>query len=255
MSTNRYDWRWGYLTRSWGGIGLLVASAFGGMAAWAVELPPIDPRTELTAEERIAIEGSAAFEFPARSTTLVPLPIDLSLATLIVSEQDALTIDMGMIEGVDPGTERWTEPCEVPQGLPVGEQEALIAGDGCSVCGGDKAPGWPRKPRHPLPGDINRGQNPPRRYCLDDSQRAGAPRAISRWAKPSYDTKYSCGFVGGGAAFGGRGHCPSEGVWGLDYRGHLPGRRIWLGWTGGRSQGGLGAYQTDGHTGIFSEGH
>lgn len=251
MSTNRYDRRWAVLTRSLYGIGLLATWAFGGTAAWAVELPPVDPRTELYAEGQIAIEGAAPVGFPSESTTLVPLPLDMHEATPIVLGADSLMLDMGMIEAVDPEA----EPCEVTEGGGVDEQEGAVAGDGCFACGGDKSPGWPRKPRHPLPGDINRGKNPPGRYCMEDAERAGAPGAIARWAKPSYDTKYSCGFVGGGAAFGGRGRCPSEGVWGLDYRGHLPGRRIWLGWTGGRTQGGLGAYQTDGHTGIFAEGH
>lgn len=251
MSTNRYERRWPILTQTWFGTGMLAAWAFGGMAAWAVEMPSVDPRTELSAEERIAIDGLASVDCPSESTILVPLTIDLSVAAPVVSGAEDLMLDMGMIEAVDP--ERG--PGDVTEGAGVGEQEGGVAGDGCFACGGDKSPGWPRKPRHPLPGDINRGTNPPGRYCMGDADRAGGPGAISRWAKPSYDKKYSCGFVGGGAAFGGRGHCPSEGVWGLDYRGHLPGRRIWLGWTGGRSQGGLGAYQTDGHTGLFANGH
>lgn len=108
-------------------------------------------------------------------------------------------------------------------------------------------PGQPRKPRHEKPGDINRGDSPPLRYGIDPLKRAGWPNALNRLAKPSVSSKYECGYVGGGAAFGGRSRCACEGVWGMDYRGRLPHRRIWLRWTDGESQGGEGVYQTDGH--------
>src|SRR5690606_11026172 len=111
------------------------------------------------------------------------------------------------------------------------------------------SPGFPSKPRRDQPGDIDRGDCPPYRYGLSDCERAGKPHQVAWWAAPSVDSNYSAGFVGGGAAFGGRGRMRSEGTWGLDYHGSLPLRRVWLKWTCGRSQAGEGAYQTDGHTG------
>ncbi|TVP98953.1 MAG: hypothetical protein EA381_11110 [Planctomycetaceae bacterium] len=108
-------------------------------------------------------------------------------------------------------------------------------------------PGFPRKPCRELPGDVNRGACPPYRYQLDDDERAGLPRWVLRFAKPSLNQHYSGWYVGGGAAFGGRGRCPGEGVWGMDYQGWFPVQRVWMNWTGGRVQGGEGAYQTDGH--------
>lgn len=116
----------------------------------------------------------------------------------------------------------------------------------CPQTGISRHPGKPRKPHRELPGDVNRGDCPPLRYRMDDHERAGWPHWVSRWAQPSLSRRDSAWYVGGGAAFGGRGPCPGEGVWGLDYQGVLPGRRIWLGWTGGRKQGGEGVYQTDG---------
>jgi len=108
-------------------------------------------------------------------------------------------------------------------------------------------PGFPRKPCREMPGDVNRGDCPPYRYQLDDDERAGLPRWVMRFAKPSLNQHYSGWYVGGGAAIGGRGRCPGEGVWGMDYQGWLPVQRVWMNWTGGRVQGGEGDYQTDGH--------
>lgn len=114
------------------------------------------------------------------------------------------------------------------------------------------SPGHPGKPRRQQPGDIDRGDCPPFRYSLDDHDRAGNPHCVAKWASPSIDKRYSAWFVGGGAVWGGRGRKSEEGVWGMDYQGWLPGRRVWLNWTGGRHQGGEGAYQSDGRTGPWS---
>jgi hypothetical protein len=114
------------------------------------------------------------------------------------------------------------------------------------------SPGYPGKPRRDQPGDLDRGDCPPYRYGMSDCERAGRPHQVAWWAAPSVDKHYSAWFVGGGAAFGGRGRRPSEGTWGMDYQGPLPFRRVWLQWTCGRPQGGEGAYQTDGHTGPLS---
>lgn len=108
-------------------------------------------------------------------------------------------------------------------------------------------PGKPEKPWHAKPGDINRGDCPPYRYGMLAPQRAGWPNRTRRFAQTSVTKRHAFGYVGGGAAFGGRQPRASEGVWGMDYRGRLPFRRIWLGWTDGKSQGGEGVYQTDGH--------
>jgi len=115
------------------------------------------------------------------------------------------------------------------------------------------APGHPRKPHRDLPGDINRGDSPPYRYTISDCQRAGNPHCVAPWARQSITTKYSAWFVGGGAACGGRGRCSSEGIWGMDYHGLFPYRRVWMQWTCGREQGGEGAYKTDGHTGPLAK--
>lgn len=103
-----------------------------------------------------------------------------------------------------------------------------------------------------MPGDVDRGANPPYRYTLADCQRAGWPHSVARWAKPSINRRYSAWFVGGGAAIGGRGMCPGEGTWGLDYHGWFRPGRVWMGWTFGRKQGGEGAYKTDGRTGPLA---
>jgi hypothetical protein len=125
-------------------------------------------------------------------------------------------------------------------------------GLGCSGTGLSYAPGRPQKPHRQMPGDINRGDCPPYRYTLSDCERAGNPHCVASWAKLSITPKYSAGYVGGGAALGGRSRYCSEGVWGLDYHGLFPYRRVWMRWTSGCEQGGEGAYKTDGHTGPFA---
>lgn len=144
--------------------------------------------------------------------------------------------------------------------MPVNSLEVYDShGDGCSLSGGHCSctglsydPGRPQKPHRELPGDINRGDCPPYRYTISDCQRAGNPHCVAWWAKPSTSLKYSAGFVGGGAAIGGRSRCCSEGIWGMDYHGLFPYRRVWMRWTGGCEQGGEGAYKTDGHTGPLA---
>ena len=89
---------------------------------------------------------------------------------------------------------------------------------------------------------IDQGQNYLRHCC------AGWPQCVSRWARPSYGCHESGYYVGGGAAFCGDTRCPHEGTFGWDYNGRLFQKRIALGWHHGRrSQGGVGAYRTDGH--------
>lgn len=75
--------------------------------------------------------------------------------------------------------------------------------------------------------------------------RAGHPRQIAWYAVPFPNCNYQVGYVGGGTAFKGDPRHPSEGVWGLDYRGKLP-RKIFLRWSHGRRyQGGTGSYNPD----------
>jgi hypothetical protein len=133
----------------------------------------------------------------------------------------------------------------VPDGDSLGQRHS---GTGISY-----APGRPQKPHRKMPGDINRGDCPPYRYTISDCERAGNPHCVASWAKLSITPKYSAGYVGGGAAWGGRSRYCSEGVWGLDYHGLFPYRRVWMRWTNGCEQGGEGAYKTDGHTGPFAK--
>ncbi|WP_372719777.1 hypothetical protein [Novipirellula sp.] len=131
-------------------------------------------------------------------------------------------------------------------------------------------PGHPRKPKHEQPGDINRGDCPPKRYRMDDCARAGNPHCVAPWAKCSPNKKYSAWFVGGGAAFSkvpdlhpgllhrGRDrktnadHGYGEGTWGMDYSGLFGHANVWLKYTCGRKQGGEGAYRTDGEPKVIA---
>ncbi len=123
------------------------------------------------------------------------------------------------------------------------EEDFTISGCHCpGVC---KDPGHPAKPKIKKPGDINRGKNPPHRYCLSECERAGDFNWVAPWAKCSMNEHYSAWYVGGGTPFFGRGRCSDEGTWGLDYALLKP-KFVWLNWTLGRPQGGLGAYKTDG---------
>lgn len=115
-----------------------------------------------------------------------------------------------------------------------------------------RAPGYPEKPHRTMPGDRDHGDSPPYRYGLNDCIRAGNPHEVAPWAMPSITKGYSGWFVGGGAAFGGRGKGPQEGTWGLDYHGCLKPRRVWMKWTCGRYQGGEGAYAADNRGHLFS---
>lgn len=111
-------------------------------------------------------------------------------------------------------------------------------------------PGRPRLPLWKRPGDINLKDCPPERYCMDDCVRAGEPHCISRWAQCATNEKYSAWYVGGGNSWllprYARGRRAEEGTWGLDYDGLFRPRRVWLDWSCGREQGGLGSYATDG---------
>lgn len=85
--------------------------------------------------------------------------------------------------------------------------------------------------------------------CVDDTRRAGWPLTISPLAMPSNTRGYLGHLVGGGCArmHKAEGPTPDEGTWGWDYSGLFLRRRVDLGWWHGRrSQGGTGAYRTDG---------
>ena len=85
--------------------------------------------------------------------------------------------------------------------------------------------------------------------AIDEERRAGSPQEVSRFARPA-DSSRSIGYaVGGGAVNRRKAESPTaaEGTWGWDYSGGLIRRRVDLGWWHGRrSQGGTGAYKTDG---------
>ena len=84
---------------------------------------------------------------------------------------------------------------------------------------------------------------------VDHFQRAGHSQEISRLAQPSNGPGSIGYYVGGGALALFRGEAPysDEGTWGWDYRGWLLPRRVsLLWWHGRRTQGGVGAYKSDG---------
>jgi hypothetical protein len=91
-----------------------------------------------------------------------------------------------------------------------------------------------------------RGEPPADSAC--EQRRAGNPQGVACWAVPSDTGHYVGNYVGGGCAVRCVADPPhaDEGTWGWDYRGWLWPRRVLLGWWHGRSQGGTGAYRTDG---------
>jgi hypothetical protein len=79
-------------------------------------------------------------------------------------------------------------------------------------------------------------------------QRAGNPQEISPWARNG-DSGGFIGYYVGGAVSRRRGDGPyiSEGTWGWDFQGKFIERRVnLLWWHGRRTQGGSGAYKTEG---------
>lgn len=81
--------------------------------------------------------------------------------------------------------------------------------------------------------------------------RAGNPQETSHLAHPSDSGGFIGYYVGGGAVSVRRGDGPliNEGTWGWDFQGKYIMRRVnLLWWHGRRSQGGVGAYKTDGPT-------
>ena len=85
------------------------------------------------------------------------------------------------------------------------------------------------------------------RYCENAFERAGFPNCIGKFAKPSTDAYHQVGYVGGGTLFGGTSRRKDEGTFGMDYTGHWFSRKTWLKWShGGRYQGGVGRYETEG---------
>jgi hypothetical protein len=76
----------------------------------------------------------------------------------------------------------------------------------------------------------------------------GLPR-LAWWAIPSDTGHYLGYYLGGGSGrpLAAEPRRADEGTWGWDYQGWLVPRRVMLGWWHGRrSQGGTGAYKTDG---------
>jgi hypothetical protein len=100
-----------------------------------------------------------------------------------------------------------------------------------------------------VPTVAGLGQQPPPASSACEHERAGYPLATSHLARPS-DNGGNVGYlVGGGCPFPHRAEAPTpaEGTWGWDYQGWWLPRRVILGWWHGRrSQGGTGAYRTDG---------
>jgi hypothetical protein len=87
----------------------------------------------------------------------------------------------------------------------------------------------------------------PEDYRACDFARAGSPQCPRKITSPSNTRFYTGYYVGGGTPTRGAGRSPEEGTWGWDYSGIFFPKRIALNWTArGRSQGGTGAYTTDG---------
>ncbi len=117
-------------------------------------------------------------------------------------------------------------------------------------------PGFPAKPKCEKPGDVDRGDCPPKRYQICDAKRAGNSNKVALWARCNITDKYSAWYTGGGAAFcKGRARKSSEGTWGLDYGGLFGHANVWLKYTRHRQQGGEGAYETDGEPELISRIH
>lgn len=132
-------------------------------------------------------------------------------------------------------------------GMEPGDHTPLSHWRGQSVAefkGVSNNPGHPAKPRLKRSGDRDRSDSPRSRYHMDNASRAGRADLVSKWAQPSTTQKYYAGFVGGGAAHGGRNRTSSEGIWGVDYQ-LLRFKKAFMKWTCGCDQGGEGAYATD----------
>ena len=90
-----------------------------------------------------------------------------------------------------------------------------------------------------------RAADPPKQS--DAWHRSGHPNRVAWWARPSNNHRYDGYHVGGGAAYRGGARRPHEGTWGWDYSGGWFQRRVKLDWWHGRrTQGGTGAYKSDG---------
>ncbi len=185
----------------------------------------------------------------------------LAGATIVgADEPDEQYFSSGSFHVSESETADWNHPVAEDAGIPqpIEQGEATdsvmplpITSDNCAAaCPGEchgvnKDPGHPMKPHHKKPGDINEGNCPSKRYRMSDCVRSGHPRSLYSWATPSINADYSAWYVGGGAAFFGRGRCSDEGTWGLDYDGIHGHIKNFLNYTGGRRQGGEGAYETD----------
>ena len=87
--------------------------------------------------------------------------------------------------------------------------------------------------------------------------RSGRPQRVAWYARLTDAGNYSGGWVGGGKFLPGDEPCLDEGTWGWDFKGLVPVKRIWLGWSHGRcKEGGAGAYKSDGPhlRGLFIKG-
>ena len=84
----------------------------------------------------------------------------------------------------------------------------------------------------------------------DQFRRAGDPQCVSPLAGPSESPHATGYYVGGGTrvkGWFGEERRLHEGTWGTDYAGLLIHKKIDLRWShGGRYQGGVGSYRTDG---------
>lgn len=97
-----------------------------------------------------------------------------------------------------------------------------------------------------IPSEIVWGP-PSEDHRVCDFARAGCPQCLAKFTMGSNNWRYGGYYVGGGTPMKGAGRSLDDGTWGWDYAGLLFTKRIALNWTAnGRSQGGTGAYKTDG---------
>ncbi len=204
-------------------------------------LPVVQVASEITVVDDADLPGHrppSAIHDDANSWLLTDESID-SMASSTLSELDA--------PWIDPPSDAL-----LTQSIPGGDCEC-----GVKHCHGVcRDPGHPKKPLLTRPGDRDRGDCPPLRYRMNDCQRAGNPHCYHRWAACGVNDKYSAWFVGGGSPFCfARSRTSSEGTWGLDYGGLFGHAKVWLNYTHGRNQGGVGGYRTDGEPKVVSRAH
>jgi hypothetical protein len=177
---------------------------------------------------------------PSRGICVMPKNFRSSIAVMSLQLLCAAALSMA-----DDRIYRISDRHDVPLASASAHPSVMPREYPCHVC---HDPGTPHKPLWTRPGDRDESWCPPIRYRQDDCFRSGWPHAVRKWATCSINPHYSAWYVGGGAAGAfphARNRTCAEGTWGLDYSLWRSPKHVWMQWTPGREQGGLGAYQTD----------